>query len=1070
MMWQNGYSRLAWALLAVLILVNTNSHSSRVFAQDDIGEVDDSSRIPDRRHRFKRKAKPKGVEERPSKWRLMIGRIRSQLRMHLRAVVDRKIHSIPKIFQQLKAHAEENQTNQETVLPSSDAITCSGSSSSASATFRLAQDYFPRLEALEFLNSTQESLFGGRFFNRIDASQWLSQGATREGQPELVSSENVAPVVEVDVNHDHATEEPLAESSLALESSLMEDARPSESEQHYDPPPPIPAVTRRLRGAALAEFPPSDDDNTPVAIVNASVSRQESLAQRPAFPFRIWTVFSRYIRRLRLSFRPCQVMALHLQALLPQLILLLPPRNMPEQPVEWQRPWLAPNGPCQKLAQRLHSWAGQCPIWQQASAVAQAVSKRIRHHAATAIRRLVALSPWGPEEALKEQDEPPFLDPPAESNESQPGEIRQRLGSNSHFEVAAYSSDQDSPTGLEDPPEDECREQSVWDIKHRAVAPSTAAYQPASDVDGFRVDTPLLFFLRPAILASLSNPRVADTIHLTLRSPADNLLRLVDVTVTLLHPLSILIRHMGIRQERSQVSWSAPATLLAQAKDSVFLKPRGGGRSIASLVGMLPIDGASPQESSPDTLLMIRGGDNEDPRTIDDDSQPSNLPHAVDRVENREETPKRRRIGSRFFNRQLGLAELPGLEPSDARTEIASEAVDVSSSSVNGDLVDFAEASETWIDDSSKKGASVRKGILMAMADTYRQWEQVTDQAVQDVTASIEGIARIATTRSLQFGQNHLDIIRDYYSRFVALALYKPPVGLVVLWAFTRLFVKQRLFRVHSRSLLRRRRRKRLAQANAKGEGEAASTEISTEDTVLSEQEEEAMRRKRRHARDRVLMGRALSLDYTDRTYLTRGGIDPVRRQLCITALKAILDPYANKHCDRPDGKHEVAPSLSVAPSSDSSLASHVRSNRTDLRSIPSFIHQSIKRFRADRTRAVVQETPPMKTEANADLSKNGDLGLKKAELLSKLRDAISVTYLPGQPRAQYVRSVVEPLAKVEEIQVSSWKRNGTERSHVGGLNFDREAPFVEDEPGSEQIITLVGLACEMQALDAMLR
>jgi hypothetical protein len=1058
-MWQNGYSRLAWALLAVLILVSTNSHSSRVFAQDDIGEVDDSSPIPNRRHWFKRKAKPKGVEERPSKWRLMIGRIRSQWRMHLRAVVDRRIHSIPKILQQLKAHDEENQTDQETVLPSSDAITCSGSSSSTSATFRLAQDYFPRLEALEFLNSTQESLFGGRFFNRIDASQWLSQGATREGQPELVSSENVTPVVEVDVNH--VTEEPLAESSLALESSA-----PSESEQHYDPPPPIPTVTRRLRGAALAEFPPSDDDNTPVAIVNASVSHQESLAHRPAFPFRIRTEFSRYIQRLRLSFRPCQVVVLHLQALLPQLILLLPPRTMPEQPVEWQRPWLEPDGPCQKLAQRLHSWAGQCPIWQQASAVAQAVSKRIRHQAATAIRRLVALSPWGPEEALKEQGELPFLDPPAESNEIQPGEIRQRLGSNSHFEVAAYSSDQDSATGLEDPPEDECREQGVCvlDFKHRPVAPSTAAYQPASDVDGYRVDTPLLFFPRPAILAILSNPRVANTIHLTIMSPADKLLHLVDVAVTVLHPLSMLVQRMGIRRERPKGSWSAPATPLAQTKGLVFLKPRGEGRSKASLVGVLPIDGVSPQESSPDALLMIRGGDNDAPRTIDDDFQTGSLP-----LENREEAPKRKRLGSRFFNRQHGSAESPGLEPSDVRAEPASEAAAVvPSSSVNGDLVDLAEASEILIG-SSKKGTTVRKGILMAMTDTYRQWEQVTDQAVQDVTASIEGIARIATTRSLQFGQNHLDIMRDYYSRFVALALYKPPVGLVVLWAFTRLFVKQRLFRVHSRSLLRRRRRKRLAQANAKGEGEAASTEISTEDTVLSEQEEEAMRRKRRHARDRVLMGRALSLDSTDRTYLTRGGIDPVRRQLCITALKAILDPYASKHYDPPGGKHEAAPSLSVAPSSDSSMASHARSNRTDLRSIPSFIDQSIKRFRADRTRAVVQETPPMKTEANACSSDNGDLGLK-AELLSKLRDAIAVTYLPGQPRAQYVRSVVEPLAKVEEIQVSSWKRSGTESSHVGGSHFDREAVSAENDPGSEQIITLAGLACEMQALDAMLR
>ena len=98
-------------------------------------------------------------------------------------------------------------------------------------------------------------------------------------------------------------------------------------------------------------------------------------------------------------------------------------------------------------------------------------------------------------------------------------------------------------------------------------------------------------------------------------------------------------------------------------------------------------------------------------------------------------------------------------------------------------------------------------------------------------------------------------LIRTICDKFIAIVLYKPPVGIVTLYTTSRLIMSGRLFRLYSQP-----------NNDPKASVEAA----------LAKQQQKASEEGRR----------ALLLDPDDVAYQRNGGVDPVRQQVCAAALQ----------------------------------------------------------------------------------------------------------------------------------------------------------------------------------------
>ena len=107
--------------------------------------------------------------------------------------------------------------------------------------------------------------------------------------------------------------------------------------------------------------------------------------------------------------------------------------------------------------------------------------------------------------------------------------------------------------------------------------------------------------------------------------------------------------------------------------------------------------------------------------------------------------------------------------------------------------------------------------------------------------------------------------LKDFLQQCYHILLYKPPVGIVTVFAAARLILTGRIFRLYQEE-----------------------TEMAAEG-VLRLEETKKRHRKRRSA---------LHLDTDDRSYDSYGGVQQIRRKLCISAMNVILkeNPSQKKH------------------------------------------------------------------------------------------------------------------------------------------------------------------------------
>ena len=102
-------------------------------------------------------------------------------------------------------------------------------------------------------------------------------------------------------------------------------------------------------------------------------------------------------------------------------------------------------------------------------------------------------------------------------------------------------------------------------------------------------------------------------------------------------------------------------------------------------------------------------------------------------------------------------------------------------------------------------------------------------------------------------------LIQQLSQRFLSLLLYKPPVGIVTVYTVTRLILSGRIFQMYP-------------------EPKAIEDILHKEASKTEGQKHQ---------------GRALYLDKDDQKYFKYGGIDPVRRRLCLAALAESENPRA---------------------------------------------------------------------------------------------------------------------------------------------------------------------------------
>jgi nuclear-control-of-ATPase protein 2 len=105
------------------------------------------------------------------------------------------------------------------------------------------------------------------------------------------------------------------------------------------------------------------------------------------------------------------------------------------------------------------------------------------------------------------------------------------------------------------------------------------------------------------------------------------------------------------------------------------------------------------------------------------------------------------------------------------------------------------------------------------------------------------------------------DFVLAIYNQLKGIVLYKPPVGIVLIWTLSKLVLSGRLFRLDH------------AGESEKALQQATSSKLDP----------------RRHR------GRSLDLDKDDIDYQSFGGVEHVRRRLCWAVLSSVLEEEANK-------------------------------------------------------------------------------------------------------------------------------------------------------------------------------
>jgi nuclear-control-of-ATPase protein 2 len=140
--------------------------------------------------------------------------------------------------------------------------------------------------------------------------------------------------------------------------------------------------------------------------------------------------------------------------------------------------------------------------------------------------------------------------------------------------------------------------------------------------------------------------------------------------------------------------------------------------------------------------------------------------------------------------------------------------------------------------------------MLMAFAD------KSGPEIVATFDDAIAAAAKLAQDPKLHFLAIVPDFMQNLYQKFVNAVLFHPPVGIIAVAAVTRLIWTGRIFRVYPKP------------------------PKSSKDSV----EEDIQRESRMRDRQR-LSGRSFILDVDDGNYNAFGGVERVRRRLCVLAL-----------------------------------------------------------------------------------------------------------------------------------------------------------------------------------------
>jgi nuclear control of ATPase protein 2 len=247
----------------------------------------------------------------------------------------------------------------------------------------------------------------------------------------------------------------------------------------------------------------------------------------------------------------------------------------------------------------------------------------------------------------------------------------------------------------------------------------------------------------------------------------------------------------------------------------------------------------------------------------------------------------------------------------------------------------------------------------------------------------LEDASSLAACRGGDTGNDDLlKMTKGLVATLGNIVLYKPPVGIVGLFAFSRLIFSGRLFRLDA---------PREEEASEKALQRASSQK----------------RNRRRHR------GRAFDLDRDDAEYQAFGGVERVRRGLCWAALNAMLEG------DDEQDDHDLNQHFSFAPSMSPDSVSR--------------------------------------------------------DLIRSIVDVLRLSYSPGGSRTNYVASLLEPMARMEQNLVqtrtlSNENNNNSSICNKTATSGQSAAVSPDGETDYDRIVRMAAMTAEIRVLDGLLR
>jgi nuclear-control-of-ATPase protein 2 len=150
-------------------------------------------------------------------------------------------------------------------------------------------------------------------------------------------------------------------------------------------------------------------------------------------------------------------------------------------------------------------------------------------------------------------------------------------------------------------------------------------------------------------------------------------------------------------------------------------------------------------------------------------------------------------------------------------------------------------------------GAGARKGpvLMAAYKDRFD-----TEQVAASLDDAVRAAAKLAQAPKKLLVAVVPEFLQNLYQHFVSAVLYHPPVGIVAVAAVTRLIWTGRIFRLYPKP-------------------RGSSKELVDEDIQRASAKRDGER----------LSGRSFILDVDDNNYNAFGGVERVRRRLCVLAL-----------------------------------------------------------------------------------------------------------------------------------------------------------------------------------------